>query len=107
MSSHESFQAKSDQVELEQEKAVVSADTHAVKLREEAHTLTARESLSAYFTIAAAAFGLISDGCEWVEAVPAQCLMLLTYLDQNNLMTMSNVSPSNKFPNKIPTNTPR
>lgn len=26
--------------------------------------ITAREKLSAYFTIAAAAFGLISDGCK-------------------------------------------
>ena len=28
--------------------------------------ITAREKLSAYFTIAAAAFGLISDGCKLV-----------------------------------------
>jgi hypothetical protein len=58
----ESYPTKSD---LPQDKGVVSVDTHAAKLKEGAHTLTARESLSAYFTIAAAAFGLISDGCEW------------------------------------------
>ncbi|KAF8231998.1 MFS general substrate transporter [Tricholoma matsutake] len=69
MSSHESIDAKPDL----QEKAVVSVDAHAAKLKEEAHTLTTRESISMYFTIAAAAFGLISDGY------------------QNNLMTMSNV----------------
>lgn len=61
MSSHESIDAKPDL----QEKAVVSVDAHAAKLKEEAHTLTTRESISMYFTIAAAAFGLISDGCKW------------------------------------------
>ena len=60
MRSQDSFRAETD---LKQEKAVVSVDT-AAKLKKEAHTLTSRESLSVYFTIAAAAFGLISDGCE-------------------------------------------
>ena len=61
MRSQDSFRAETD---LKQEKAVVSVDTAAKLKKEEAHTLTSRESLSVYFTIAAAAFGLISDGCE-------------------------------------------
>lgn len=43
--------------------AVVSAEGHAAQLKAEAHVLNPKEKLSAYFTIAAAAFGLISDGC--------------------------------------------
>jgi hypothetical protein len=46
-------------------KPVVSADAHAAVLKHEAHDLNTRERLSAYFTIAAAAFGLISDGCQY------------------------------------------
>lgn len=45
------------------------------------HVLSRKESLSAYFTIAAAAFGLISDGY------------------QNNLMTMANVVFKKLYPN--------
>ncbi|KAH7883686.1 major facilitator superfamily domain-containing protein [Phlebopus sp. FC_14] len=52
----------------------VSARVHEVHLRAAAHELDKRESLSAWFTILAAGFGLISDGY------------------QNNLMTMSNAS---------------
>ncbi|KIJ39867.1 hypothetical protein M422DRAFT_210104 [Sphaerobolus stellatus SS14] len=49
-------------------------DGKRVVAKQEAHrTLSRKESLSAYFTIAAAAFGLISDGY------------------QNNVMTMANV----------------
>ncbi|KII93547.1 hypothetical protein PLICRDRAFT_396161 [Plicaturopsis crispa FD-325 SS-3] len=58
----------------------VTAEQHAEVLKEEAHTLTTRESMSAYFTIAAAAFGLISDGY------------------QNNLMTMTNVIFKKMYP---------
>lgn len=43
---------------------VYVVDGHAAELPAETHTLTKRETLSAYFTIAAAAFGLISDGCK-------------------------------------------
>ncbi|KZS96082.1 MFS Git1p-like glycerophosphoinositol permease [Sistotremastrum niveocremeum HHB9708] len=50
-----------------------SAEQHANKIKETAHDLTHRERISTYFTIAAAACGLISDGY------------------QNNLMTMANV----------------
>ncbi|KAF8588658.1 MFS Git1p-like glycerophosphoinositol permease [Ramaria rubella] len=50
-------------------KTVVSAKA---VLKQEARALSRKENLSAYFTIAAAAFGLISDGY------------------QNNLMTMAN-----------------
>ncbi|GJJ06255.1 hypothetical protein Clacol_000446 [Clathrus columnatus] len=57
----------------EKPKEHVSAKVLAARLKQEAHTLNPRERLSAYFTIAAAAFGLISDGY------------------QNNLMTMGNV----------------
>jgi len=61
MSTQDSARTKRD---LKEEKAVVSADAHAADLRTEAHTLTTKENLSVYFTIAAAAFGLISDGCK-------------------------------------------
>lgn len=71
----------------------VSANEPVVKLRAEARTLTSKESLSAYFTIAAAAFGLISDGCECgMTSHFGQSLQIHTCLDQNNLMTMANVS---------------
>jgi len=40
------------------------AATQSALVTEEARTPTKKERLSAYFTIAAAAFGLISDGCE-------------------------------------------
>lgn len=40
-----------------------SAEQHANKIKETAHDLTHRERISTYFTIAAAACGLISDGC--------------------------------------------
>jgi hypothetical protein len=66
MSSRDSAPAR------QHEMAVVSIETHAGKLKVEAHTLTSKETVSAQFSIAAAAFGLISDGY------------------QNNLMTMSN-----------------
>ncbi|KZP31225.1 MFS Git1p-like glycerophosphoinositol permease [Athelia psychrophila] len=58
----------------------VSAREHAEELRADAHTQSPKESMSAYFTIAAAAFGLISDGY------------------QNNLMTMSNVVFKKLYP---------
>lgn len=45
-----------------------SATHHAEVLKAKAHNLNDKEKLSAYFTIAAAAFGLISDGCEFVSA---------------------------------------
>lgn len=48
-------------------KEQVSAKVLAARLKQEAHTLSPKERLSAYFTIAAAAFGLISDGCKLVS----------------------------------------
>ena len=53
-----------------------------------------RASLSAYMTIAAAAFGLISDGCtsKLCTFVLRSDLLYFCNADQNNLMTMSNVS---------------
>ncbi|EIN14188.1 MFS Git1p-like glycerophosphoinositol permease [Punctularia strigosozonata HHB-11173 SS5] len=59
---------------------IVSAEQHASELQQDAHVQTRRETLSAYFTIAAAAFGLISDGY------------------QNNLMTMTNVVFKKLYP---------
>jgi hypothetical protein len=61
MGPQESTQTKLD---VEQQTIGISVETHAAQLKAEAHTLTAKETVSAYFTIAAAAFGLISDGCE-------------------------------------------
>lgn len=62
------------------------------------HTTTTKEKISAYFTIAAAAFGLISDGCEsHHESYSIRCRGVLgaddanLIIDQNNLMTMANV----------------
>lgn len=54
---------------MEQRTIGVSIETHAAQPKAEAHILTAKETISAYFTIAAAAFGLISDGCKqlWVH----------------------------------------
>lgn len=45
------------------EKHVVSAETHAKELQSDTHVQTRKEKLSAYFTIAAAAFGLIRYIC--------------------------------------------
>lgn len=53
--------AKAD---LHDQRAIISVKDHAAGLKAGAHTLTPREKLSVYFTIAAAAFGLISDGCK-------------------------------------------
>ncbi|KAG8219895.1 MFS general substrate transporter [Butyriboletus roseoflavus] len=51
----------------------ITVDAYATDLKATAHKLNEKESLSAWFTILASGFGLISDGY------------------QNNLMTMSNV----------------
>lgn len=79
MSFQESTQAKSD---MQQKAGMVSADseTRAAELKAKAHTSNSKESISAYFTIAAAGFGLISDGY------------------QNNLMTMANVIFKQLYP---------
>ncbi|KAF8520353.1 MFS Git1p-like glycerophosphoinositol permease [Hysterangium stoloniferum] len=58
----------------------ISAKTRAALIKQDAHQLSPKERLSAYFTIAAAAFGLISDGY------------------QNNLMTMANVVFKKLYP---------
>ena len=41
-----------------------TAAKRAVSMKNDTKAVDVRESLSAYFTIAAAAFGLISDGCK-------------------------------------------
>ena len=55
------------------DKNVDQADSHVLpvpveeqtgKLKTDSRAVEPREKLSAYFTIAAAAFGLISDGCK-------------------------------------------
>lgn len=43
---------------------MVSVDERVTSIKNDARPVDRREALSAYFTIAAAAFGLISDGCE-------------------------------------------
>jgi hypothetical protein len=48
---------------------VVSAEQHAAELRNQSQALTAKEKLSSYMTIAAAAFGLISDGCKLFDGL--------------------------------------
>lgn len=35
--------------------------------------MSRKQSMSSYFTIAAAAFGLISDGCEYIVNAPNLC----------------------------------
>lgn len=47
---------------------VVSVDERVTSIKNDARPVDRREALSAYFTIAAAAFGLISDGCKsaWI-----------------------------------------
>lgn len=46
------------------EENVVSIDQRVRDLKTNTSAVDRRESMSAYFTIAAAAAGLISDGCE-------------------------------------------
>lgn len=63
------------------------------ELKHETRVVSKKEALSAYMTIAAAAFGLISDGCKYL--LHYHCLLRIhtpVYVDQNNLMTMTNVS---------------
>lgn len=45
-------------------KEVGSVQQHESNLKPAAYTLSRKQTLSAYFTISAAAFGLISDGCK-------------------------------------------
>ncbi|KAJ7596504.1 major facilitator superfamily domain-containing protein [Mycena floridula] len=59
---------------------IVSAKHHGEDLVAKAHPVSGKESLSAYFTILAAGFGLISDGYH------------------NNLMTMNNVVFKKLYP---------
>jgi hypothetical protein len=50
-----------------------------------------KEILSAHFTIWAAAFGLVSDGCKFFHTNLMHIKCLSRLIDQNNLMTMANV----------------
>jgi hypothetical protein len=47
-----------------QPEVIVTSATIVPDLGKQANIVTAKEKISAYFTIAAAAFGLISDGCK-------------------------------------------
>jgi hypothetical protein len=66
----------------------VSAEDHA---RKEVRPMSNKEKLSAYFTIAAAALGLISDGCMKIIFIVIPTNATAFTVDQNNLMTMANV----------------
>lgn len=50
--------------DIDSRERVVSVDERVTSIKNDARPVDRREALSAYFTIAAAAFGLISDGCE-------------------------------------------
>ena len=47
-----------------QPEVILTSATVVPDLGKQANVMTAKEKISAYFTIAAAAFGLISDGCK-------------------------------------------
>jgi hypothetical protein len=47
-----------------QPEVIVTSATVIPDLGKQANIVTTKEKISAYFTIAAAAFGLISDGCK-------------------------------------------
>lgn len=64
--------------------------TERVSYSSETKALSRKQLLSPYFTIAAAAFGLISDGCKQFQCIPFE-LTTKPSADQNNLMTMANV----------------
>lgn len=55
-----------------QGKAPVNA---AAETKREAPKVNSKESLSAYFTIAAAAFGLVSDGCSSSLVLPCRAFL--------------------------------
>ena len=75
------------------------------KLKTDSQAVEPREKLSAYFTIAAAAFGLISDGCEpLVQSVTDITGSFVFFSDQNNLMTMSNVVFKRLYPKEYTPN---
>lgn len=49
-----------------------SVNAYESDLKATAHKLNEKESLSSWLTIAAAGFGLISDGCELLLHVPTE-----------------------------------
>lgn len=55
-------------LESSDKKIVAVSDSPTPEVAELEAQLSTKERLSAYFTIAAAAFGLISDGCEYNRA---------------------------------------
>ncbi|PPQ64447.1 hypothetical protein CVT26_002154 [Gymnopilus dilepis] len=71
--------------------------TERVSYSSETKALSRKQLLSPYFTIAAAAFGLISDGCKQFQCIPFE-LTTKPSADQNNLMTMANVVFKKLYP---------
>ena len=69
----------------------ISVDAYETNLKETAHKLNEKESLSAWLTILASGFGLISDGCNFYILCSRRNQLNSRVPDQNNLMTMSNV----------------
>lgn len=76
----------------------ISVEERIEGLRNDSKALTRKEKLSAYFTIAAAAFGLISDGCRFSATAHRIAASADRRPDQNNLMTMSNVIFGKLYP---------
>lgn len=50
----------------------ISVDAYETNLKATAHKLNEKESLSAWVTIIASGFGLISDGCKFLLHVRAE-----------------------------------
>ena len=75
----------------------VSVNERVQDLKNDSKAVSRKERLSAYFTIAAAAFGLISDGCK-SSLSRIEFSLLRKCSDQNNLMTMSNVVFKKLYP---------
>ena len=57
-------QDQESEVVIETNPAAIPVEEKVNKLSLDNTAVSSKERLSAYFTIAAAAFGLISDGCE-------------------------------------------
>lgn len=73
-------------------KTLANSDVDAEAHTSKQQRLALKQHWSAYFTILAAAFGLISDGCKCSRVLAF--VILPSYflnVDQNNLMTMANV----------------
>jgi hypothetical protein len=63
-----------------QPEVILTTATVVPDLGKLANIMTAKEKISAYFTIAAAAFGLISDGC---KSEPCQACYPISWCAQS------------------------